>query len=221
MNFTAKMNKSPESAVVKALAVASAAFGRTGMQKISIISLENLYLTDKYHAPITKAAEALGSFTVSQLYYPVCIAMGGTPQQAAGGLAPCPYTNVLKDHRGLIRSWIEERSPHSRQHYFRAGRLAAWKPNTRPMLFVNEVLGQKNAALEWKPYSYARGHLWSYNPEAAAEVEKPSQAILEAAAALYKKKGMRGSNHVTATRNVQVKKVNYTTKAAGSVTVIY
>jgi len=220
MNFTAKMNKSPESAVLKALAAASAVLERKGEQQISIVSQTKVYMTDKYHAAITKVAEQLGSFTFSQIYYPVCIELGATPQQAAQCLAPCPKNGNLMNQGGRIRSWVEEHSPHSRQHYFRAGRLVAWKPNTRPLLFVNEVLGQKNAALEWKPYGYARGHLWSYNPEAAEEVEKPSQAILEAAAALYKKKGMRGSNHVAAPRTTQVTKVNYVAKAAGSVTVI-
>jgi hypothetical protein len=115
-------------------------------------------------------------------------------------MAPCPYTHELKDIKGVVRSWIEERSPHSRQHYFRNGKRIHWNDaNPRELLFVNPVLGEKNNAVAWRPYNTVRGGGWSFNPAAANAYVKPSEETLVVASGLYRRIGVRGAGNQTKT----------------------
>jgi hypothetical protein len=191
-----------------------------GPQEISITSTP--WTTDKFFVPVTSAFTSMASYYVrpKSVYTQVCINLGATPSDAQRGYAPCPYKTGTYEQRlmnmeGRIRSWIEERSPHSRQHYFCAGKRASWKPNSRPLLFLNPVLGKANKDAAWAPYTYARGGGWAYDPEQAKKEIKPSEDILNAAAALYKKKGMRGQGRKVFKANVSMMTVNYV--ATGSV----
>jgi hypothetical protein len=163
---------------------------------------------DRYHAAIVDAAATLKQFNFKDLYPLVCKNLGATEEQINKGIAPCPYTGELKDCaklKGLIRSWVEERSPHSRQYYFRGGKRAVWTAkNPRPLLFVNEKLGAVNAANEWMPYTTARGDFWEFNPDRANSVIQPTDEMLDIAAAAYKKKGMRGKCYTNCTADVTV-----------------
>jgi hypothetical protein len=163
---------------------------------------------DRYHAAIVRAAAALKQFHFKDLYPLVCKNLGATEEQARNGVAPCPYSGELKDStklKGLIRSWVEERSPHSRQHYFLGGRRKIWTAkNPRPLLFVNEKLGAVNAANEWMPYTTARGEIWVFSPDLANSAVKPTEAVLNAAAAAYKKHGMRGATRTVSAADITV-----------------
>ena len=151
-------------------------------------------MVDKFHHAIVGAVKSLsGSWSFKEIYEPVCKALGATDSQAKEGCAPCPYKGLIKNMKGLIRSWIEERCPHSRQYYFRAGRLTSWR-GSQPLLFVNPGLGASNTEVAWTPYKRVRGNGWAFNPDAANLVQQPSQETLNAAAALYKKRGMQGKN---------------------------
>jgi len=183
-------------------------------QVFRVIRTTTPWQTDRFFVPITTAAASMPpNWQFKNLYRDVCINLGATPEEAAKGVAPCPYnTGVRKDMRGLIRSWVEERSPHSRQYYFRAGSRSTFdtKPNLRPMLFVNPVLGEVNNSVQWAPYKAVRGGGWTYDPEAAEEAEKPSQEVLNSAAALYLKKGMQGQNRTVSKTDVAVNHYSYT-----------
>jgi len=151
-------------------------------------------MTDKFYNAIVSVVKSMkGSWSFKELYEPICRALGATDSDAKQGCAPCPYKGLTKDMKGLIRSWIEERCPDSRQYYFRAGRLTSWR-GSQPLLFVNPGLGMNNRKVAWAPYNHVRGMGWAFNPDAAKAVEQPSQEILNAAAALYKKRGMQGKN---------------------------
>jgi hypothetical protein len=185
-----------------------------GKQVFRIVSTSTPWQTDRFFVPITTAAASMPpNWPFKKLYKAVCLNLGATPEEAAKGIAPCPYnTGVRKDMRGLIRSWVEERSPHSRQRYFRAGSRSGFdaKPNLRPLLFVNPVLGEVNNSVHWAPYTPVRGGGWTYNPEAAEAAEKPSEEDLNAAAALYLKKGMQGQNRTVSKADVKITNALYT-----------
>lgn len=144
------------------------------------------------------------SFRFKHIYHMVCTRLGATIPQAMRGLAPDPYSGEIKDMRGLIRSWIEERSPHSRQHYFRGGRRmrAGW----RPQLFVNWGLGEANTTGAWMPYRTVRGDGWTFNPAAAASWAGPTNDVLVAAEAQIQRKGMRGHPRTVSKADVAVYK---------------
>jgi hypothetical protein len=143
-------------------------------------------------------ADASGKrlFSFKDIYMNACLNLGSSMSDALHGRAPCPKKcNTILDIKGRIRSWIEEHSPHSRQHYFRAGKRTSWKDGERPLLFVNEGLKRSNDAANWEPYRAVRGTKWEYNPTQAALSTMPSEEVLAAASLLYKKKGMRGTRH--------------------------
>ena len=152
---------------------------------------------DRYYCPIIDAVHQLGGdFKFKELYGQVCQNLGATTLQAAKGLAPDPYSpGTVRDIRGLIRSWVEERSPHSMQHYFCNGKRKTWAAGERPLLFINPGLENANSKEAWKPYKYARGTKWSLNETAASSYVKPTEEVLNAAAALYKKQGRRGATN--------------------------
>ena len=185
-----------------------------GKQMFRVVRTTTPWQTDRFFVPITTAAASMPpNWQFKNLYAAVCTNLGATPEEAVKGIAPCPYnTGLRKDMRGLIRSWVEERSPHSRQRYFRAGGRSAFdaKPNLRPLLFVNPVLGEVNNSVAWAPYKTVRGGGWTYDPEAAAAAEKPSEEVLNAAAALYLKKGMQGQNRTVSKADVKITNAVYT-----------
>ena len=162
--------------------------------KVHIINVD-----EYYEAIIETVCEITDNgrkaFQFKDIYKGVCLKLGATEEQAEEGIAYCPYKHKLKNMCGLIRSWIEERSPHSRQYYFRNGKRAYWKFGARPLLFVNNGLGQKNNECNWMPGNHVRGNGWYYNPNAAKRAVQPSESTLNTAAAAYKKTGQRGSNH--------------------------
>lgn len=160
---------------------------------------------DRYHDAIVAAFESHFATTdkpakFKDIYYLVCLNLGATAEEASKGIAICPYEDVKKDIRGLVRSWVEERSPHSRQHYFRGGKRVSWTTEQRPLLFVNWGLAKANTQNEWMPYNRVRGDGWILDPKAAEKWVKPDETILEAAAKAYKKVGMQGCPR---TANVQ------------------
>ena len=154
---------------------------------------------DRYRTPIIKAvrhAQAINGgagASFKNIYKFVCRDLGATEEQAIVGNAPCPYTGILKDQKGRIRSWIEEHSPHSRQYYFRAGRRTNWRGDRSRLLFTNVLLGEKNNAGGWQPYRAVRGNGWCLDPIAAQSWVQPSEDVLMIAESMYKKKGMQGS----------------------------
>lgn len=160
-------------------------------------------LKDRYHDAIVGAfLERKNPTRFCDIYPDICRRLGATKEDAVQGIAPCPYSQERKDHRGLIRSWVEERSPHSRQRYFRGGKRVIWKQGERPLLFINPKLGEMNEKNEWMPYTHARGLGWSFNPTEALNWSEPASDILETAANAYRKKGMRGSVRTKATSNI-------------------
>lgn len=179
-------------------------------QEMTVTAAPAAWDVDKFFVPITTAAALLPQhFRIKDLEKATCLQLHATPEDAAMGYAPCPYTGIRKHMGGLIRSWVEERSPHSRQHYFRAGRRTNWKPNQRPLLFLNHVLGNSNKAVAWAPYMHVRGGGWVYDPDQAAKEVMPTEAILNTAAALYKKQGMRGATRTLSKVTQKMTKVTY------------
>jgi hypothetical protein len=168
---------------------------------------------DRFEDAIINAFKSLEATTSGkgvqpkQYYKQVCLNLGATEDQAMEGDAPCPYNGNIKNMRGLIRSWIEERSPCSRQHYFRGGNITNWKDGERPLLFINNKLGKMNEEFEWKPYGVdgkansARGDGWIYHPIKAMQFKQPSLVVLQAAVSMYKKKGMQGRNRSRITKD--------------------
>jgi len=173
------------------------------IQKLQESTCERAYdvlFADRYFNAITEAAYQLSEFSFKELYGQVCLNLGATAEQAARGHAPDPYgrcAGTTKDIRGLIRSWVEERSPHSMQHYFCNGKRKRWAPGERPLLFINPGLAAANSKVEWKPYNHVRGTKWSLNKEAATAYIQPSESILNTAESLYKKQGRRGTANQT------------------------
>jgi hypothetical protein len=169
---------------------------------LDTISVKTTSKQDRYHDAIV-AAFKLHSATTDRpvkfkdIYYNICINLGATPEDALMGIAPCPYENTRKDIKGLIRSWVEERSPHSRQHYWRGGKRVHWTNNERPLLFVNWGLANANTQVEWMPYNHVRGNGWIFDPVAASAWIKPNEEILERATTAYRKIGMQGNTNRT------------------------
>lgn len=148
---------------------------------------------DRYHDAIVAAFESSDKpVKFRDIYHLVCLNLGATPEEASKGIATCPYEDTKKDIRGLVRSWVEERSPHSRQHYFRGGKRVRWSTDQRPLLFVNWGLAKANTQNLWMPYNHVRGDGWILDPNAAEAWVKPDETILEAAAKAYNKVGMQG-----------------------------
>jgi len=165
---------------------------------LDLVTDKTVSKQDRFYSAIVNSARLLKKFRFKDIYPVICKSLGATDKQASQGIAPCPYTGASKNIKGLIRSWVEERSPHSRQHYFRGGKRVTWTEKTpRPLLFINEKLGKTNAENEWMPYTFARGDIWTFNPDLAASVVKPTDDVLNLAAAAYKKQGMRGSKSRT------------------------
>ncbi len=168
----------------------------------------NTYLSDRYFIPITQAFQSLhtlghAKIQFKDLYPLVCRNLGAKDAQAKLGQAPCPYKGNVRDIKGLVRSWVEERSPCSRQYYWRNGKRVFWSFDQRPLLFVNEGLAKKNDEKNWMPYSYVRGDGWMFNPEAAEAWSQPSEVVLQVATQAIQKQGCRGAGNQTVhTRNV-------------------
>jgi hypothetical protein len=168
----------------------------------SWVAERHVELKDRYEDAILNAFKQLGAestpVSFNMVYPLVCTMLGADEESAERGIAPDPYSpGTLKDIRGLIRSWVEERCPHSRQHYFRGGLRAKWLPGQRPTLFINYGLARENEKVNWAPYSTVRGDGWMLDPQTASAYQKPADDILDAAAALYKKRGMRGAKNAT------------------------
>jgi hypothetical protein len=218
MQFVGAMNQSPEEIIVTGRQdrLVTACMGQLF---VTIREEYSAYMEDRFFLPIVKAFQDMQKnyevVQFKQIYTQVCLNLGATPEHAELGFAPCPYKGVEKNMKGLIRSWVEERSPHSRQRYFRGGSRVIGRQDERPLLFVNVILGQNNAANEWRPYTHARGRGWKFDPQAAEMAEMPSNDVLNAAAAIYRKKGMQGRARVKHTRDVQVKGTSFTVKGNG------
>jgi len=220
------LNVSPESIVMEVFPRNTPfAISRTGSQKVVYKDTEITHYVDKYYKAIVMAFQKVhltkASLQFKDIYEQVCLNLGAPPERAALGFATCPYKGIEKNMMGLIRSWVEERSPHSRQYYFRAGTRKVWRQNERPLLFTNTVLGAKNNACDWRPYSHVRGGGWTFDPVAAAAAEQPSVLTLETAAALYKRKGMQGRARIASAAIVPIMRTTYTVTGGGSVTAIY
>ena len=154
---------------------------------------------DRWEYAIRQAVEdfPLG-FSLGDLVFPVSMILGADSEEAAlKGKTYHPYTGKPIDSvQGWIATWVEERSPDSRQRYFCAGKRCT--QTNKPLLFVNDGLFAANTANAWQPYKYVRGSRWFYDPAKARDRIQPTEEVLEAAAALYKKQGMRGAKVRTA-----------------------
>jgi hypothetical protein len=137
-------------------------------------------------------------------YYSVCKKLGASEEDALNNQVVCPYTGVLLSKanlQGRIRSLIEEHSPHSRQFYFRAGKRTTWTDEPNRCLFVNWDLEAKNTQINWMPYETVRGGRWVLDPKAAAKYTRPSEEVIQSAVSMYKRVGMRGTNHTKLVKN--------------------
>ena len=106
------------------------------------------------------------------------------------GICPAKKKPISRTSMGgRVRSWIEERSASSRQHYFRGGRLQSdgWRPN----LFFNPKLTANNFVRQFKPYSKVKGGKWYMTPTPIDLV--PERTMLEEAERDYRCKGMQGT----------------------------
>ena len=109
---------------------------------------------------------------------------------ATKGVCPAKNKPINKAAMaGRIRSWIEERSGSSRQHYFRGGtlRVEGWRPN----LFYNPLLSDANSSHDFMPYKHVRGSSW-YLKSTPGELI-PSRKLLLLAEREIECKGMQGS----------------------------
>jgi hypothetical protein len=157
---------------------------------------------DWLYDPLLKAVASIGGYWLkwSTLYDAIKEVLDTSETQRMRGVVGLPDGREITEtnFRGMVRSWVEERSPYSRQHYFRAGKRTKWTEYQRPKLFVNVGLGRANEMCDWKPYRAARGDGWILYPKMASEYSGPSEEQLVKAERLYLKKGMRGSNRVKA-----------------------
>ena len=96
-----------------------------------------------------------------------------------------------KNMAGAVRSYIEENSASSRQHYFRGGKLqpVGWRKN----LFYNPGLLEANTLIAWVPYNSVRGTRWYMSP--TPTVSLPNRDTLISASLQYRKIGMNGSHY--------------------------
>lgn len=127
------------------------------------------------------------SFQFKDLCHIVAMLFGAeTEEDAHHGVCFHPYTKrqINKNLGAGIATWIEERSPHSRQRYWFANRRVYWTEKQRPLLFINPGLAEANAAKGWRPYSYVRGNGWYLNPVEAKRwfmEDRPSEQVLQEA----------------------------------------
>ena len=164
---------------------------------LDIVSEKHDVIMDRWEYAIMQTVKQHNTdgFQFSHLIYSVCKILGASEDQAIAGVTYHPYTGkLIKNTIGWIATWIEERSPDSRQRYFMAGKRYN---STRPLLFVNDKLFEANTKCEWRPYSYVRGDVWRYDPAAAQARVQPEENTLAAAALLYRKQGMRGAKNRT------------------------
>jgi hypothetical protein len=153
---------------------------------------------DRWEYAIRQAIEDFPTgFAFKDLVFPVSMILGADSEEdALKGKTYHPYSGKPITHvEGWIATWIEERSPDSRQRYFCAGSRIR---SNKPLLFVNDGLYRANTTCAWQPYNYVRGGRWLYNPAAALNRVQPTEEVLEVAAAMYRKKGMRGAKNRTA-----------------------
>lgn len=172
---------------------------------LDMVSDKRDVIMDRWEYAIRKAVKVFpDGFRLSQLLYPVCIELGSTEDEAKSGITYHPYSGKqITNTLGWIATWIEERSPDSRQRYFCAGKR--WAATNRPLLFVNDGLYEKNTACNWCPYTHVRGTIWRMDSAAAEARQQPDEETLNAAALLYKKQGMRGArNRIPCTQNFAV-----------------
>ena len=127
-------------------------------------------------------------FQFKDILYHVALALGADDDASAlDGKCYHPYagTRWTKNHLcGQVASWIEERSPHSRQRYWRGNKRITWTELQRPLLFTNPGLGEANDAVEWRPYEHVRGKGWYLHPDDAARwysEKRPSDKTLDLA----------------------------------------
>ncbi len=145
-----------------------------------------------------------GTFEFKDIRFDVCMALGcDNEDDARRGFAYHPYKGTRINVSGYIATWIEERSPHSRQRYFKGGRrVSKWDENTHPLMFVNEGLARANDKTNWAPFvetkdgqwkrNYVLGSGWRFDPVSARAAKTPSEEVLAAAETMYHKKGMQG-----------------------------
>ncbi len=169
---------------------------------LDMVSEKRDIVMDRWEYAIRKAIQTFpDGFRLSQLVYPVCIELGSSEDEAMAGISYHPYSGKqITNTQGWIATWIEERSPDSRQRYFCAGKR--WTATNRPLLFVNDGLYEKNTSCNWVPYTHVRGTMWRFDPAAAQARPQPDEDTLNAAALLYRKQGMRGArNRVPCTQD--------------------
>jgi hypothetical protein len=169
---------------------------------LNIVSDKRDVIMDRWEYAIRQALRwHPHGFRFQELVHDVCLVLGAEADQAMDGIAYHPYTGkMITNVQGWIATWIEERSPDSRQRYFVAGKRYN---STKPLLFVNDKLYEANMRCEWRPYSYVRGGLWRFDPAAAQNRPQPDEDSLNAAELLYRKQGMRGAKNRTAvTRDI-------------------
>ncbi len=163
---------------------------------LDLVSDKRKIVMDRWEFAIREALKEFpDGFQLRNLLYPVCRNLGASEDEALAGIAYHPYTGKPINVQGWVATWVEERSPDSRQRYFVAGSQYTSK---KPLLFVNDGLYETNTRNDWRPYTYTRGSLWRYDPAAAEARQQPDAEILQAAALEYRKKGMRGIRNRTA-----------------------
>jgi hypothetical protein len=189
---------------------------------LSLVKHKRRLVSDRWGLAILSAIKSIGcysgerSFQFRDLRSHMAMLFGADdPRQAAMGMCYHPYNGKLIDirrHVCYIAFWIEERSGHSRQYYWRANRRVHWSEEERPLLFINPGLAAANNAIAWRPYSQVRGTGWYLNPTEAKrwyKEERPSDAVLAAADAVIdnpppkrdgtirrsRRGGMRGATH--------------------------
>lgn len=142
-------------------------------------------------------------FYLRELYPTIALYLGAKEEDVLRKNYVCYHPDNGKQIKdmGYVRTWIQERSPCSRQRYWRNNKCSE---RTYPLLFINPVLGRKNVEQNWMPGSQVRGDYWYFDPDEANRwyvTYKPTPAVLAAADAHINpaKRGcMRGSGHSVA-----------------------
>jgi hypothetical protein len=139
-------------------------------------------------------------FYQRELYPTIALYLGASDEDVKRKKYVCyhPVSGKKISDMGYVRTWIQERSPCSRQRYWRANIRSERKFD---LLFINPVLGQHNIARNWMPGSQVRGDYWYFDPEEARRwyvMNKPSNAVLTHADASIdpaKRGRMQGTGH--------------------------
>jgi len=142
-------------------------------------------------------------FYTHELYPYVALYLGAKESDVAAKKYICyhPVNGKQISDMGYIRTWIQERSPNSRQRYWRSN-ICSERPYA--LLFVNPELGEQNIAAGWQPGSRVRGGHWYLDPDRALNwytLYKPTHGTLSAAdrhIVAAKRGCMRGTGHTKA-----------------------